>query len=101
MDTFDPKIPSEIAGGSSPLSTIASGLQISSHLPRMAKQADKFAVVRSMTTKTGDHAGGNYLMHTGFSRQQIEIGQKNLHFVEVTNGLSEGDRIALSYRELI
>ena len=22
-----------------------------------------------MTTKTGDHAGGNYLMHTGFSRQ--------------------------------
>lgn len=69
VDTFDPKTPSEIAGGSSPISTNANGLQISSHLPQMAKQADKFAVVRSMTTKTGDHAGGNYLMHTGFSRQ--------------------------------
>ncbi|MDC8831548.1 efflux RND transporter periplasmic adaptor subunit [Alteromonas gilva] len=36
-----------------------------------------------------------------FSRQKIDIGSKNLHFVEVTNGLSEGDHIALSYRELI
>ncbi|NVK56385.1 MAG: HlyD family efflux transporter periplasmic adaptor subunit [Alteromonadaceae bacterium] len=36
-----------------------------------------------------------------FHRQQIEIGSKNLHFVEVTNGLDEGDNIALSYRELI
>ena len=48
--------------------------------------------------------GVNYVFRkdgTGFSRQQIEIGQKNLHFVEVTNGLSEGDSIALSYRELI
>ncbi|MDB4739244.1 DUF1501 domain-containing protein, partial [Akkermansiaceae bacterium] len=51
VDTFDPKIPSEIAGGSSPISTSANGLQISNHLPQMAKQADKFAVVRSMTTK--------------------------------------------------
>tara|TARA_B100000614_G_scaffold42705_1_gene35586 strand:- start:354 stop:1538 length:1185 start_codon:yes stop_codon:yes gene_type:complete len=48
--------------------------------------------------------GVNYVFRkdgAGFSRQQIEIGQKNLHFVEVTNGLNEGDSIALSYRELI
>ena len=48
--------------------------------------------------------GVNYVFRkdgAGFSRRQIEIGQKNLHFVEVTNGLSEGDSIALSYRELI
>jgi hypothetical protein len=69
VDTFDPKTPSHIAGATTPLATNASGLQISNHLPNLAKQGDKFAVVRSMTTKTGDHAGGNYLMHTGFSRQ--------------------------------
>jgi hypothetical protein len=69
VDTFDPKTPSHIAGATTPLATNASGLQISNHLPNLAKQGDKFAVIRSMTTKTGDHAGGNYLMHTGFSRQ--------------------------------
>lgn len=48
--------------------------------------------------------GINYVFRqdrNGFTRQQIEIGQKNLHFVEVTEGLNEGDSIALSYRELI
>ncbi|GGF71519.1 efflux RND transporter periplasmic adaptor subunit [Alteromonas lipolytica] len=48
--------------------------------------------------------GVNYVFRqqgAGFSRQQIDIGEKNLHFVEVINGLSEGDQIALSYRELI
>ena len=69
VDTFDPKTPSHIAGATTPLATNASGLQISNHLPNLAKQGDKFAVIRSMSTKTGDHAGGNYLMHTGFSRQ--------------------------------
>ena len=91
VDTFDPKIPSHIAGGSSPIATNASGLQIASHLPNMAKQADKFAVVRSMTTKTGDHAGGNYLMHTGFSRQpgqsHPQMGSWAQHFLGRRNKL--------------
>jgi hypothetical protein len=57
----------------------------------MAKQADKFAVVRSMTTKTGDHTGGNYLMHTGFSRQpgqsHPQMGSWAQHFLGRRNKL--------------
>ena len=48
--------------------------------------------------------GINYVFRqqgSEFIRQQIDIGQKNLHFVEVVKGLTEGDNIALSYRELI
>ncbi len=69
VDTFDPKTQSGIAGPSSPTSTAADGVQLSNMLPELGKQANKMAVIRSMTTKTGDHGGGNYLMHTGFSRR--------------------------------
>ncbi|MEC9054957.1 MAG: DUF1501 domain-containing protein, partial [Verrucomicrobiota bacterium] len=50
VDTFDPKTTGGIAGPSQPASTNADGVQISNLLPELAKQADKFAVVRSMTT---------------------------------------------------
>jgi len=69
VDTFDPKTQSGIAGPSAPTSTAADGVQLSNMLPELGKQANKMAVIRSMTTKTGDHGGGNYLMHTGFSRR--------------------------------
>ena len=69
VDTFDPKTQSGIAGPSAPTSTAADGVQLSNMLPELSKQANKMAVIRSMTTKTGDHGGGNYLMHTGFTRR--------------------------------
>lgn len=85
VDTFDPKTASDVKGNTTPLSTNADGVQISSLLPRMAAQADKFAVVRSMTTKTGDHSGGNYLMHTGYARQpgisHPQMGSWAQHFL--------------------
>ncbi|MDP7108071.1 MAG: DUF1501 domain-containing protein, partial [Roseibacillus sp.] len=69
VDTFDPKTTGGIAGPSRPAGTNVDGVQLSNMLPQLGKQADKFAVVRSMTTKTGDHGGGNYLMHTGYARR--------------------------------
>ena len=36
-----------------------------------------------------------------FVRQRIAVGQKNLFMVEVTEGLTEGDVIALAYKELL
>lgn len=85
VDTFDPKTASDVKGNTTPLNTNADGMQISSLLPAMAQQADKFAVVRSMSTKTGDHSGGNYLMHTGFSRRpgtnHPQMGSWAQHFL--------------------
>ena len=50
-DTFDMK-PGHANGGEfKEISTKAAGLKFSEHLPKLAKQADRLAVVRSLTTK--------------------------------------------------
>ncbi len=85
VDTFDPKTDAEVKGQSAPLKTKTSGVQISNFLPELAKQTDKLAIIRSMSTKTGDHAGGNYLMHTAFKRRSgtshPQIGSWAQHFL--------------------
>jgi Protein of unknown function (DUF1501) len=67
IDTFDPKPdgPDNVRGQFKPIKTSVNGIQISEHLPNIAKQMDRMAIVRSMTTKEADHTRGTYLMHTG------------------------------------
>jgi Protein of unknown function (DUF1501) len=43
----------------------APGLLIGEHLPRLAKHGKHLAVVRSMSTKEGDHGRGTYYLRTG------------------------------------
>lgn len=68
MDTFDlkPDAPAEIRGQFNPINTNVSGIQISEHLPLLAQQADKFALIRSMTTGEAAHERGTHYMLTGF-----------------------------------
>lgn len=64
-DTFDMK-PNHANGGEfKEIETSVAGLRISEHLPQLAKQADRLAIVRGLSTKEGDHGRGTYLMHTG------------------------------------
>ena len=64
-DTFDMK-PGHANGGEfKEIATKAPGLRWSEHLPKLAEQADKIAVVRSLSTKEGDHGRGTFLMRTG------------------------------------
>jgi uncharacterized protein (DUF1501 family) len=64
-DTFDMK-PGHANGGSfKEIETAAAGLRFSEHFPGLAKHGKKIAVVRSLSTKEGDHGRGTYLMHTG------------------------------------
>ncbi|MEZ6046817.1 MAG: DUF1501 domain-containing protein [Planctomycetaceae bacterium] len=65
LDTFDLKPGHENGGEFQPIDTNVPGIQISEHLPQLAQQADKLAIIRSLSTKEGDHARGTYLMHTG------------------------------------
>ena len=85
VDTFDPKTDSEVKGQSSPIKTKTPGVQVSNFLPALAKQTDKLAIIRSLSTKTGDHAGGNYLMHTAFKRRSgtshPQLGSWAQHFL--------------------
>src|SRR5947208_10492859 len=69
IDTFDLK-PGHANGG--PFREIATripGVRISQHLPRLAEQMDKMVLVRSMSTREGDHTRGTYYMHTGYLPQ--------------------------------
>ncbi len=66
MDTWDPKTHPDSKGPTEAISTNVPGIKIANHMPMLAKQMDKLAVIRSMSTTTGDHAGGRYHMHTGY-----------------------------------
>src|SRR5438034_10803332 len=61
VDTWDPKPNSSFK----PISTNVPGIQISELLPRMAKQMDKLAIVRSMHTEEDNHPQGTYYALTG------------------------------------
>ena len=63
VDTFDPK-PGN--GEFKAISTAVPGVQISEHLPRLAKQMGDMALVRGMSTSEGSHARARYYIHTGY-----------------------------------
>ena len=64
-DTFDMK-PGHANGGEfQEIATRVPGLRFSEHLPKLAEHADRLAVIRSLSTKEGDHARGTHLVRTG------------------------------------
>ena len=66
IDIWDLKPGAPTGGEFKPISTNATGVQICEHMPQMAKNMDKIALVRSMSTREADHNRGRYYMHTGF-----------------------------------
>src|SRR5689334_8544925 len=65
MDTFDLK-PGHANGGSfKEIATAAPGVRISEHLPQLAKQMDRAAIIRGMSTKEADHGRATYLLRSG------------------------------------
>jgi hypothetical protein len=68
IDTFDPKpdAPQEIRGAFKAIETNVKGVQISEHLPKLAKQADKFSILRSVTSPDGSHESATHYLLTGY-----------------------------------
>ncbi len=65
-DTFDPK-PGHANGGEfKAIDTAAPGVKISEHLPGLAKRMDDLALIRSMSTREGDHGRATFTMRTGY-----------------------------------
>src|SRR5258708_6470200 len=60
----------QAAGEFKPIATSASGIQISEHLPKLAKLMHHGAVIRSMSTGEGAHARASYNMHSGYREGQ-------------------------------
>jgi uncharacterized protein (DUF1501 family) len=73
LDTWDlkPDAPAGIRGPFRPTATNVPGIQISEHFPRMARMADRYALIRSVHHDSAPiHETGHQLMQTGrLSRQ--------------------------------
>lgn len=67
QDTWDlkPGAPAEVRGEFKPIATCVPGIQICEHFPRLARRADRLAIVRSMTHTNVDHTTSTHYLLTG------------------------------------
>ncbi len=65
-DTFDLKPGHPNGGPFKETQTAVPGMRISEHLPKLARQAKDLAIVRSMTTREGDHGRAAFYLRTGY-----------------------------------
>jgi hypothetical protein len=68
-----PEAPSGFRGEFSPIPTNVPGIEISEHFPRLAGQADKFTIVRSMTHEHPRHGWGLYYTFTGQKHSRPDL----------------------------
>jgi hypothetical protein len=66
LETFDPHPGTAIGGPTRAISTPLPGIQFAEHLPRLAELAPNLTLLRSVVSKEGDHARGQYHLRTGF-----------------------------------
>src|SRR5437660_719742 len=66
FETFDPKPDSPNQGPTKAISSSVPGIQVAEHWTRTAKVMDELAVIRSMTSKEGNHGRATYLLHTSY-----------------------------------
>ncbi|MEX1231405.1 MAG: DUF1501 domain-containing protein [Planctomycetaceae bacterium] len=75
METFDlkPGAPLEFRGEFDPIPTNVPGLMISEQLPLLAQQADKWALVRSLSHESNGHVNSTHTLMTGYPGVPIEM----------------------------
>jgi len=67
QDLWDPKplVPAEIRSEFAPIATNVPGIEITEPLPQLARQTDKFTIIRSMTHRDFEHGTAAYTALTG------------------------------------
>lgn len=66
LETWDPHPGTKIGGETKSIPTKLPGLRIAHLFPRVAEQIHHLSVVRSLTSKEGDHERGAYYVKTGY-----------------------------------
>jgi len=66
FETFSPKPGHSNGGETTAIATSVPGIQVSEHLPAVARAMDEICVIRSMNSKEGSHPRASYLAHTGY-----------------------------------
>jgi Protein of unknown function (DUF1501) len=85
LDMWDmkPAAPQEIRGTFQPVMTSVPGIQVCEHMPRMARLAGKYTIIRSMSHQEGDHLRAGYYTMTGGPMQRPVVQ---------ASGMSRDDR---------
>lgn len=65
IDMFDLKPDHQNGGPFKPINTTAPDLKFGEHLPKLANYGKHLSVIRSMSTKEGDHGRATYYLRTG------------------------------------
>jgi hypothetical protein len=66
LETFDPHPGKEIAGGTKAIKTAVKGVELAEGMPLTAEEMGSMALVRSTSSKEGDHERATYTLKTGF-----------------------------------
>src|SRR5262249_2297921 len=66
FETFDPKPGAKTQGPTKAIATSVPGIQVAEHWVRTATVMKELAVIRSMTSKEGNHGRATYLLHTSY-----------------------------------
>jgi hypothetical protein len=74
LDIWDmkPSAPVEYRGPYKPIATSVPGLQVTEMLPRLAKLADRYSIIRSMTHTHGDHAAAMHAFLGGHANPPVD-----------------------------
>jgi hypothetical protein len=72
LETWDPKpdAPAEIRGAFQPITSAVPGTLLGEHLPRIARLADRYCIVRTLAHDDVDHGSATYLSLTGHFHAQ-------------------------------
>ena len=73
LDIWDlkPDAPAEIRGEFRPIQTNVPGLEITEHLPQLARRADRYAVIRSLSHGDNSHGSAGHAMMTGYRPRRL------------------------------
>src|SRR6516162_7727899 len=66
FETLDPKPGAPTQGPTKAIATAVPSIQIAEHMPRMAGMMKDLALIRSMTSREGNHGRATYLLHTSY-----------------------------------
>jgi uncharacterized protein (DUF1501 family) len=72
LDTFDPKTNPETSTGIKGIKTTGE-FEITEHFPKLAQHGKNFSVIRSMTSQTGAHAQGQYLVRSSYPKNSLTL----------------------------
>jgi Protein of unknown function (DUF1501) len=86
LDTLDPKpdAPAEVRGEFAPISTKIPGVAVCEHLPKLAQQTDRWAIVRTLAHQEHNHLLATHVALTG-RPTPVPRGGSDLDRVETRN----------------